>query len=368
MAVNLMEMLKAQVLGQVTGGLSNHLGESEQATKGGLEALLPTVMGGLVKQVSQPGGAESLNKTLDQDDYDGGLLDKFGDMLSSGNTGAVSGLSGGLLSMIFGDKVASIISLVSKVTGLGGKSTSSLLGLALPLIMSFLGKQKRSMGLDANGFASLLNDQKDHIANALPAGIGEELGLGALGIKAPSAAPAPSNQASSPQPAAQASGGGGLMKLLIPLVILGLLGLIAYNFVGGGDKPDPVEASTPDIDLGIDTGVPEVVSQIPGMDAATSTLKESMGSITDILGGITDVDSAKSKLGELEIANESLGSVTGMLDKLPEGMKSGVMSAAAGLLPNITSALDKVMAIPGVGAVLQPVVDSLKEKFGLLGA
>ena len=54
MAVNLMEMLKDQVLGQVTGGLSNHLGESEQATKGGLEALLPTVMGGLVKQVSQP--------------------------------------------------------------------------------------------------------------------------------------------------------------------------------------------------------------------------------------------------------------------------------------------------------------------------
>lgn len=367
MAINLMEMLKDQVLGQVAGGLGKHLGESEEATKGGLDALLPTVLGGLVKQVSKPEGAEALSRTLDQDDYDGGLLDKFGGMLSSGNTGAVSGLSGGLLSMIFGDKVASIISMISKVTGMGGKSTSSLLGLALPLIMSFLGKQKRSMGLDANGLAGLLNDQKGHIANALPAGIGDELGLGALGIKSPSlsgsasASSAPAPRSSQP---AQ-SGGGGLMKLLIPLVVIALLGLLAYNFFGGGGAkvPDPA-AVIPDADLGVDLGLPEV----PGLAAPAAKLKDSMGSISDILSGITDADSAKAKLGELESANESLGSVTSALGSAPDAVKSGIATVAGGLLPNIQAALDKVMAIPGVGAILKPVVDSLKEKFGLLGA
>ncbi|TWU40570.1 DUF937 domain-containing protein [Novipirellula artificiosorum] len=77
MAIDLMQMLKSQVTGQLAGKLGSHLGESPQATTQGLDAIFPTVLGGLMKQVSQPGGAAKINETLDQGDYDGSLLDNI---------------------------------------------------------------------------------------------------------------------------------------------------------------------------------------------------------------------------------------------------------------------------------------------------
>lgn len=359
MAINLMELLKDQVLGGVAGQLGSHLGESEEATRGGLDALLPTVLGGLVKNVSEPGGADKLNEALDSDDYDGGLLEKFGGMLSGGNSEGISSMGSGLVSMIFGDKIGSILGIISKLTGLGGKSTSGLLGLALPLIMSFLGKQKRSMGLDANGLSQLLMDQKEHIGAALPPGIGEEMGLGALGIKSPepTSAPAPST--------ATAPEGGGLAKLLIPVALIGILGFAAYKFLGGNGEPEkenPAIENVEDDLLNIDMGTLEV----PGLAEQTTKLTDSFGGLKDLLGGITDVDSAKAKLQDLQSADEGLGKITSGLSAAPEGMKSGLIKAAAGLIPGLQEMIDKVMAIPGVSTVLKPVMDSLQEKLGML--
>ena len=362
--MNLMDMLKDQVFGQVAGQLGNQLGESEAATKSGLDALLPTILGGLVKKASSSDGADELARTLDQDDFDGGLLDNLGGMLSGGDTSAVSNLSGGLLSMLFGDKVASIVGLISKFTGMGDKSTSSLLGLALPLVMSFLGKQKRSQGLDAGGLVDMLMGQKNNIASALPPGISEEMGLGALGIAGPSVAAASSSPA--PAPSSQPAGGG-LAKLLIPLVVLGLLGLLAYKFLGGGgaelpEKTGVLEQVTEDLD--IDTGIPEVA----GLADATTNLKDSFSGLTDIFGSITDADSATANLDKLKEADAGLGNITSTLDSAPEALKGGLMKVAGGLIPGLMEKIDAVMAIPGVGDILKPVVDGLKEKLGLLGA
>ena len=365
--MNLMELLKDQVLGQVAGQLGSHLGESESATKSGLDALLPTVLGGLMKSVSQPGGGDALAETLDQDDFDGGLLDNIGGMLSGGNTSAVSGLGGNLINMIFGDKIGSIVGILSKFTGMGDKSTSSLLGLALPLIMSFLGKQKRSMGLDANGLTDLLMGQKDQVAGALPPGISEAMGLDALGIAGPSVSSTP--QTSAPSPTQSGEGDGGLMKFLLPLAILGILGFLAYQFMGGGNADvNPKPAGTDNVSVDApNLSLPDV-SDVAGLADATTNLKDSFSGITEIFGKITDVESAKANLDGLKDADAGLGKITSALASGPDGLKSGLIKAAAGLIPGLTETIDKVMAIPGVGDILKPVVDSLKEKLGMLAA
>ena len=366
--MNLMDLLKDQVLGKVAGQLGNHLGESEESTKGGLDALLPTVLGGLMKKVSEPGGGDELATTLDQDDFDGGLLDNISGMLSGDDSGSVSEMGGGLVKMLFGDNASSIIGMLSKFTGMGDKSTSSLLGLALPLIMSFLGKQKRSMGLDSNGLTDMLVSQKDHIAGALPPGIGDAMGLGALGISGPEASAPAASSLPATSPASSGQGGGGLMKLVLPLIILAALGLLAYNFLGGGDadvNPNPAAIDNVDGDnLDIDMGVPEVA----GLADATKNLKDSFTGLGDLFGKITDVDSAKANLDGLKEADAGLGKITSALDSGPEGLKTGLLKVSAGLIPGLQETIDKVMAIPGVGEVLKPVVDGLKEKLGMLSA
>ena len=61
MAINIIDMLKNQLGGQIAGQLGRQFGESEQATKSGIEALVPTILGGLLKQVAAPGGADKLD-------------------------------------------------------------------------------------------------------------------------------------------------------------------------------------------------------------------------------------------------------------------------------------------------------------------
>jgi hypothetical protein len=108
--------------------------------------VLPTILGGLMKQSSTPDGADQLNETLDQNDFDGGMLDNLGDLF--GGSGASAGSGGG----------------------------SDLLG-----------------GL-AGDVSNLLMSQKDEVAKAMPAGMSGLLGLTSMGFQdmsagSPTAAP-----------------------------------------------------------------------------------------------------------------------------------------------------------------------------------
>ncbi len=58
MAINLVEILKSQVGSQVASQISRQFGVNEQTAKSGVDAILPTILGGLLKQVTSPGGAE----------------------------------------------------------------------------------------------------------------------------------------------------------------------------------------------------------------------------------------------------------------------------------------------------------------------
>jgi hypothetical protein len=76
------------------------------------------------------------------------------------------------------------LSTLSKFTGVGEHGLSGLLGMIAPLILGVLGKQQRSLGLDASGLAGMLSGQKQNILGAMPPGLGDMLrgvpGLGAI--------------------------------------------------------------------------------------------------------------------------------------------------------------------------------------------
>jgi OmpA-OmpF porin, OOP family len=67
---------------------------------------------------------------------------------------------------------------VSKFSGLGSGSTSSLFSFLAPVLMGVIGKKVQADGLGASGLGDLLNSQKSLVASALPAGLGDMLGLG----------------------------------------------------------------------------------------------------------------------------------------------------------------------------------------------
>lgn len=361
MSMNMMEILKGQLGGVVAGQLGKAVGLDSKAAESGIGALLPTILGGLMKQSSTPEGASKLDETLSGDDFDGGMFDNISDMFSGGgDTSAMSNMGGGLVSMIFGDKVGAIADIVGRVTGMKSGSTTSLLALLAPLVMSFLGKQKRSLGLDGGGMANLLMSQKDEVAKAMPGGMAGALGLTDLGFQDTPAATAVQTPSAQPQ----SSGGGGLGKLLIPLVILGVLGFLGWKFFGGGvpDLKVP-DVTVPNVDLGSATDALGMSA-----DDMSGKLQGVFDGYNETLSGITDADSAKEALPKMEGLNEQLGSISGLMDKVPAGIKETVTGQLGSMIDPIKAMLDKVLAIPGVGPILQPLVDSMLEKVGLLSA
>lgn len=403
MAFNILDLLKSQLGGQIAGQLGKQFGESEASTKAGVDALIPTILGGLLKQVSSPGGPEKLDKTIKEGGYDGGLLDGLSGMLTGGGADKLGGKGGDLVSSLFGDKAAMLLPILSKLTGLKLDSVQSMLAMLLPLVMSFLGKQQKAMGLDASGLANMLISQKDSISAALPPGVSDAMGIANLSTPAP-AASRPAPVASKPS----GSGSGIMPKALIALAIVAAVGYGCYLYIfagilpsgpaGNSVVPPPPQGTIQSSYGGMQPNgqpmqpVEPAASEAPATEAPAQSPEASdssgsltlpgLGSLSNLSGmpdlegifgsvgktfeKITDVESAKAALPELESANNKLQGLSSGFAAMPEAIRTKIAEVIQGTLPDLQGTIDKVLAIPGVSEILKPIVDQIMEKVAAL--
>lgn len=320
-----------------------------------------------MKQSSTPEGAQQLDETLASDDFDGSMLDNLSDMFSGGDTDALSNLGGGLVGNLFGDKASMISDIIGKVTGMKSGTSSSLLAMLVPVVMSYLGKQKRSLGLDSGGMANLLMSQKDEVAKAMPGGMAGALGLTDLGFEdTPMQAPAATPSAQPAVNEAPASSGSGLAKL-IPIAVLAIAGFFGYKLMNSGTPAvDNVSSDLTEAIESVDAGSVDLGAMTGGADEMTEKLGEVFTGYQDTIGKVTDVESAKAAVPDMEALNEKLGGMTGLMDKLPAGVKETITGQLGTMIEPIKTMLDTVMAIPGVEPILKPLVDGMLEKVGAL--
>ena len=178
MSVNLLDLLQGMLGKDLISQLGGVLGESTEKTQAALTSALPALVGGLVSKASSPTGAEELMQALEN--QDAGLLDNLPGLMSGQNLDSIMQKGSGLLELIFGGNVKSILDLLSKSFGLGGKSTSSLLSILAPIVISVLKQQQSAQGLDVGGLVKLLLGQKEFLRGKLPSGIGNMVGLAGL--------------------------------------------------------------------------------------------------------------------------------------------------------------------------------------------
>ncbi|MEP7267247.1 MAG: OmpA family protein [Saprospiraceae bacterium] len=225
MAINLLEMLQSQVGGELASQASKFLGESETSTGKAVGAILPSLLGGLMGKASNESGARGVLDFLKSNNIDGSILENLGGLFGGGqSTDNLLNSGGGILKYLVGDKLGSIVDLISNVAGVKTGSSSSLLKMAAPLLMGFVGKYVKDKALDALGLKNLMVGQKDIVAKALPAGLGNILGFANLGGTA-SASSAMKTAAGGGSSSMGANGGGSnnLLKWLLPILLLGAL-------------------------------------------------------------------------------------------------------------------------------------------------
>ena len=178
---NIVDSLKEFITPELISKASSSFGESNTSITKGIDSLIPTVLGGLIKKSNNTndfGGIFDMIKG--GADKNSGLLDNLGSLVGGGNLAKddPKDLSGRMMSSIFGSKVGGILDLVSSVAGLKRSSSSGLMGLVGPLVMSYLGRVVKNKALDAVGLGKFLRNDSSAVTRALPAGMGDLLGLG----------------------------------------------------------------------------------------------------------------------------------------------------------------------------------------------
>lgn len=225
MAIDLLSLAKGYLTSEVVGKVSSYLGETPTNTGIALDGAIPAILAGVLRAGSTESGASALLRTI-QAGYDGSLLNNLPSVLGGGAaTQNLVNSGSGLLSTIFGRNLGSIVGILAGNSGVKSSSMSSLLSLTAPIVMSVLGKEVASQGLNASGLMSLLLGQGDTVRRALPMTLGMLLG--------DSTGAAHQAMRSAGRAAEEASGGA---KLLWPLLIAALLALGVWYFLRSGHE------------------------------------------------------------------------------------------------------------------------------------
>jgi OOP family OmpA-OmpF porin len=151
------------------GEIAVSLGEPEPSVSRGMQASIAAILSSVVDTAGNPSEVQQL---LDH------ASNTCGDVSWSSVVRAVSDSNSPLIACglrllpsLFGSEETTIMTAVSRETGLRSISTSTLMAMAAPMVMSFLSRQAREIGID--GLCRALQQESSDFREALPAGLRE---------------------------------------------------------------------------------------------------------------------------------------------------------------------------------------------------
>lgn len=267
MSVNLLDLAKSSLTPILISKAGSLFGLDEGIASKALGAVLPTLLSGVLNKSSTPQGADSLLNAIKDDSVDSNIVNNLSSLLGSESGVQTLGTQGGkLLGFLFGDKASGLGEQIASIAGVSAESSTGIKGLtalAAPALFGLLKNQVLGSNLNASGLSALLANQIPYLEKALPAQVAQWLGWGSLGSffggiasKFGSALGAAGSAATAATTAATAVGStaldtgkksGGILKWLIPLLLLGAVALWALRSCGAPkphDAPPPPPAPT----------------------------------------------------------------------------------------------------------------------------
>lgn len=176
MSLDVLDSLNSVFGSPLLRQLGPSLGESETTTRSAVRAVGPTVLAGVIGKAFSGGSADVL-RAFNDERVDPGIVAKLGSLVgNSGNLANLRAVGESLASTIFGQRSNGVTAAFSEVTGVRAGTASSLLTIALPVVLGILKKYTANRPLDTHSLGTLLASQKaslqrsgldDRITNAL---------------------------------------------------------------------------------------------------------------------------------------------------------------------------------------------------------
>jgi hypothetical protein len=210
--------------------------------------------------------------------------------------------------------------------------------LLAPLVMGTIAKQLGGKP-SAQGLTQFFNEQKTNITKALPSGfsLASIPGLSDVGATVQQAADTVKKVANP-------------LTWIVP-VLLVALGLLLWYYL----RPaEPVK-------LPGNTGLAKQITK-----SAEDSLKENINSFfttaTESFSGIKDAASADAALPKLKELAGQADDLKKSFALLPEAGKGAMKTLLGSSIDKLKAVVDKLMALPGVGEKLKPVVELMMAK------
>jgi OOP family OmpA-OmpF porin len=167
MFASLLNMLDKQTVGEV----AHALGQSEQSVSRGMESSITSLLAGVA---SKSEDICALGRILDNASSKGGNI-SWSHIAAEVAHPSSSLMTGGkrVVAGLFGGREQAVTSGISCESGLSPGAASTLLAMAAPVVMSFLGKQIREEGMTTRSLGGLLQREIPAIRSTLPSGLSE---------------------------------------------------------------------------------------------------------------------------------------------------------------------------------------------------
>jgi hypothetical protein len=152
----ILDMLNSDLGKTFINGVSNQTGQDQNKTSSVLTMALPVLMQAMKRNAATPEGAQGLMGAL-ENKHDGSILDNLGDFFGGGVSDDAMNDGSKILGHVLGNKQQTVETALSQKSGMDAGSVGQILKMAAPLLMGFLGKQKKQQQVqNASGLDSLL--------------------------------------------------------------------------------------------------------------------------------------------------------------------------------------------------------------------
>lgn len=144
--MDILKLITSQLGDGAVSKLSEITGETPENTGKAVQVAVPTLLNALNNNSNSPEGATGILGALDRD-HDGSILDDVMGFL--GNSDDADG--NGILKHVLGENRASVENGLGQKAGISSGSMGKILAKLAPLIMGYLGKQKKENSIDTSG-------------------------------------------------------------------------------------------------------------------------------------------------------------------------------------------------------------------------
>ena len=317
MSINFVSLVSQYLTPALIGRISSALGIDRTLVGKAIIALAPALLRTLAGVASTPLGAQRLSNAIEKQDPS--VLDSLeAEIGGPGQESIVKGGIGALESLLGGSTLSALTGALSKFSGLGEETASSLIGMLTPAV---LGK------------------------------------AGVPGFEAPPARPSQAEQAPFPRPVPAAEAPQSFNWRWV-FAALATIALASAWYLG--NRPAQVVEQTKPPAMQLTQNL-----SVDGVDLRFSVQK-ALDGVKTALQGVRDTASAQAALPQLEKSSIEFDKLRTLAAKLPADSKTSFAVLVGQLRPSIEELFNKVLEIPGVAPIAKPVIDGLRAKLDAL--